>query len=380
MKQSLAIKKENVDLEKQVNRLNNLFNIPSNIKLVLLFLFLGSTLQAQDRVPFDQGKVYILKKISVTGKITYNEQTVVTFTGLQTGQSVTVPGEEITNAIKKLWKLGIFNDVNFYVDKIEGDSISLELNINELPKLKEVKFIGIKKGKTEALIKDNDLKPEKIVNENLITTTKYYIENKYKKDGFYNTKVTINTVEDTATINHVNMVINIDKGRKVKVKEILVNGNTQLSDSKVRKAMKNTKQKNPIRFWKGSKYIKDKYKEDLALIVDKYKEKGYRDARVVSDSVKINKDSNDISITLNIEEGNKYYFGDIKFLGNTIYTDQQLGQLLSIKKGDVYNGKLLEERIADKSKPDGDDLTNLYQNNGYLFSNINPVEVGTAND
>ena len=149
MKQSLAIKKENVDLEKQVNRLNNLFNIPSNIKLVLLFLFLGSTLQAQDRVPFDQGKVYILKKINVTGKITYNEQTVVTFTGLQTGQSVTVPGEEITNAIKKLWKLGIFNDVNFYVDKIEGDSISLELNINELPKLKEVKFIGIKKGKTD---------------------------------------------------------------------------------------------------------------------------------------------------------------------------------------------------------------------------------------
>ena len=363
-----------------MNRLNNLFNIPSNIKLVLLFLFLGSTLQAQDRVPFDQGKVYILKKISVTGKITYNEQTVVTFTGLQTGQSVTVPGEEITNAIKKLWKLGIFNDVNFYVDKIEGDSISLDLNINELPKLKEVKFIGIKKGKTEALIKDNDLKPEKIVNENLITTTKYYIENKYKKDGYYNTKVTINTVEDTATINHVNMVINIDKGRKVKVKEILVNGNTQLSDSKIRKAMKNTKQKNPIRIWKGSKYIKDKYKADLALIVDKYKEKGYRDARVVSDSVKINKDSNDISISLNIEEGNKYYFGDIKFLGNTIYTDQQLGQLLSIKKGDVYNGKLLEERIADKSKPDGDDLTNLYQNNGYLFSSINPVEVGTAND
>ncbi|MEO8517160.1 MAG: POTRA domain-containing protein [Flavobacterium sp.] len=382
MKPLLAIKKENVDLEKQVNRLNNLFNVANSIKLVLLFLFLGSTIQvkAQDRIPFDQGKVYILKKVSVTGKVSYNEQTIVTFAGLQKGQKITVPGEEISNSIKKLWKLGLYNDVNFYVDRIEGDSISLELSINELPKLQEVKFIGVKKSAIESLTKDNGLTPEKIVNENLITTTRNYIENKYKKDGYYNTKVTIRTVEDTATINHVNMVINIDKGKKLKVQEIIVDGNSQLTDAQVRQAMKNTKQKSILHLFKSSKFIKEKYKADLVSVVDKYKEKGYRDARIVSDSVTFNKKKNTLAIKLNIEEGNKYYFGDITFLGNTIYNDQFLGQILGIKKGDVYNGILLQKRIADNTKPDGEDLTNLYQNNGYLFSNINPVEVRTAND
>jgi outer membrane protein insertion porin family len=382
MKPLLATKKENVDLEKQVNKLNNLFNTVNNTKLVLLFLVLVSAVQvnAQDRVPFDQGKTYILKKVSVTGKITYNEQTIVTFAGLEKGQSITIPGEEISNSIKKLWKLGLYNDVNFYVDKIEGDSISLELNINELPKLKEVKFVGIKKGKLEAITKDTELTSEKIVNENLITTTKNYIENKYKKEGYYNTKVNIVTAEDTATINHVNMVVNVDKGKKVKVGKITINGNTQFSDSKIRGAMKNTKQQSVLHILKSSKYIKEKYKEDLTSIVDKYKENGYRDARIVSDSVTFDKEKNKIAISLNIEEGNKYYFGDIKFLGNTVYSDQLLSRSLGIKKGDVYNGVLLEERIADKSKPDGDDLTNLYQNNGYLFSTINPVEVGTSNN
>ncbi len=277
-------------------------------------------------------------------------------------------------------ELGLYNDVNFYIDKIEGDSISLELNINELPKLKEVKFIGIKKGKLESITKDTELTPEKIVNENLITTTKNYIENKYKKEGYYNTKVNIATTEDTETINHVNMVVNVDKGKKVKVSKITVNGNTQFTDEKIRVAMKNTKQQSVFRILKSSKYIKDKYKEDLTSIINKYKENGYRDARIISDSVTYEKEKNTVAISINVEEGNKYYFGDIKFLGNTIYNDQLLGRVLGIKKGDVYNGVLLEKRIADKSSPDSEDLTNLYQNNGYLFSTINPVEVSTANN
>jgi outer membrane protein insertion porin family len=385
MKPLLVIKKENVDLEKQVNKLNNLLSITNSIKLVLFFLLLShsATLKAQDRLTFDQGKTYILKKVSVTGKVTYNEQTIVTFAGLQKGQSITVPGEEITNSIKKLWKLGLYDNVNYYVDKIEGDSISLELNLNELPKLKEVKFVGVKKGAVEGLIKDNSLTPEKIVNENLVTTTKFYIENKYKKEGFFNTKVNIATAEDTTSINHVNMVVNVDKGKKVKIKKINITGNTQLTDGKVRGAMKNTKQKsliNPFRWFKSSKFIRDKYKEDLATVIDAYKEKGHRDARIISDSVIYNKEKNQITINLNLEEGNKYYFGDIKFIGNTVYSDNILARELGIKKGDIYNGILLDKRIADKTKPDGEDLTNLYQNNGYLFSNISPVEVKTAND
>ena len=242
-----------------MNKLNNYFVLQQKIKLVLTLLFFGmlSQLQAQeDRVPFDQGTTYILADVAVTGKITYNEQTVITFAGLQKGQEVTVPGEEISNAIKKLGKLGLFSEIDFYINKIAGDSIWLELNINELPKLSEVKFVGVKKGKVEALIKDTGLTKGKIVNENLITTTKNYVENKYKKDGFYNTKVNIVTAADTTgNENYVKMLVNVDKGKKVKVREIDFTGNEQFSDIKLKRAMKNTKEKHIYRFFKTSKLI-----------------------------------------------------------------------------------------------------------------------------
>jgi len=366
-------------LEKQANKLYPKTMFKKGIQLLSIFILLNSSsLFAQD-TKLESGKEYILAKIDVTGKISYNEQTVTTFTGLEKGQQIIVPGQDISNAIKKLWKLGLFSDVNFYVNKIEGDSIFLELNINELPKLSDVKIQGVKKGKTEELIKETDLKKGKIVNENLITTTKNYIENKYKKDGYYQAKVVINTIPDSLD-TEVKMVVNIDKGDKVKVKSIVFEGNDQISDAKLRKAFKNTKQRNPIRIFKKSKFIKEKYKEDLTAVIDKYKEKGNRDARIISDSVTYDKKSNTIAIKVKLEEGRKYYFGDIRYLGNTVYTERQLNSILGIKKGDVYNGTILQKRIADQTKPDGEDLTNLYQNNGYLFSSINPVEVRTAND
>ncbi|WP_330443775.1 outer membrane protein assembly factor BamA [Flavobacterium sp. C4GT6] len=344
-----------------------------------IFLCLASfTAKAQDRIEPGQ---YVIADIKVNGDITYNEQTVVTFTRLEKGQRINVPGEEISNAIRKLASLKLFEDINFYASKVVGDSIYLELDVTELPKLSEVKMQGLKKSKIEGLIKDTELTKGKIVNENLVTTTKNYIENKYKKDGYYNTKVAINVIPDSS--NTVKMVVNIDRGKKVKVSSIKFDGNTMLSDGKLRGAMKNTKKKsfmNPLRIFKSSKYIKEKYKEDLGSIVDKYKEKGYRDARVIEDTVAYNKDKNTVDISIQIEEGRKYYFGDIKFLGNTVYPNNLLSQVLGIKKGDTYNGILLQERIANPNKPDGEDLTNLYQNNGYLFSNINAVEVRTAND
>ncbi len=365
-----------------MNKLNNFLVLNKSIKLLLTIVFFGgiAELKAQDRIPFDQGTPYILAEINVTGKISYNEQTVITFAALEKGQMITVPGEEISNAIKKLGKLGLFSDIDFYVNKIVGDSIYLELNINELPKLSETKIVGVKKSKAETLIKDNGLTKGKIVNENLITTTKNYIENKYKKDGFFNTKVNITAIPDTTSSNQVKMLVNIDKGDKVKISEIIFTGNNKMSSKKLHSAMKNTKKKNPIRIFKASKFIKDKYDEDLENIVSKYKEKGYRDARIIGDSVTYDKEKNKIAIKINLEEGNKYYFGNIKFLGNTIYTDQGLSRMIGIKKGDVYNGVLLEKRIADKSSPDADDITNLYQNNGYLFSTINAVETKTSND
>lgn len=376
----LAIKTEKEDLEKQVNNYSRIKMLKNSLKLLFAFFILGQSnpLIGQE-TKLENGKEYILADVDVTGKFQYNKQTVVTFTGLEKGQKIIVPGSDVSAAIKKLWKLGLFKDVNIYVSKIQNDSIYLELELYELPKLADVKIQGVKKGKVEELLKETDLKKGKIVNENLLTTTKNYIENKYRKDGFYNTKVVINTIPDSID-TQVKLVVNIDKGDKVKVKSIDFTGNNQLSDTKLRKAFKNTKQKNPIRIFKRSKYIKDKYKEDLASVIDKYKENGYRDARILSDSVIFDKKSNTIKIKVDLEEGKKYYFGNIRFVGNTVYNERQLNQLLGIKKGDTYNGVLLQKRIADNSKPDGEDITNLYQNNGYLFSNINPVEVKTYND
>lgn len=366
-----------------MNKLNNFLVLHKSIKLVLTFLILGTFTQikAQDRVPFDQGKKYILADVKVVGDISFNPQTVVTFAGLEKGQEITVPGEQISSSIKKLGKLGLFDEISFYVNRIENDSIYLDLNIKELPKINEVKFVGVSKSKTESFIKDNGLTNGKIVTENLITTTKNYIEKKYKKDGFFNAKVYITTSKDTAlTKNQVNMLVKVDVGEKVKIYKIDFEGNKNVPSSKLLGSMKNTKEKNFLHVLKRSKYIEDKYQEDLEKIVNDYKKIGYRDARILGDSVAYNKEKNAVYIKIKVEEGIKYYFGNIKFIGNTVYSDEGLRSMLGIHTGDVYNGVLLQERIADKSKPDGEDITNLYQNNGYLFSSINAVETKTTDN
>jgi outer membrane protein insertion porin family len=350
----------------------------NRILFLFILLLIGNTINAQETT-LEKGKEYTLSGVEVTGKVSFNEQTVITFTGLEIGSKIRIPGEEISLAITKLWKLGLFNDVNFYVKKIEGESIFLELELYELPKLNDIKIKGVKKGKREDIVKETELSKGKIVNDNLLTNTKNYIENKFKKDGYFNTKVTINTLADS-TNTKVDMVVFIDKGQKVKISAINFVGNEKLVDKKLKKSFKNTKEKKIYRIFKASKFVKDKYKEDLESVVTKYKEKGYRDARVVSENVVYYKEKNKINIDVNIEEGRKYYFGDIRFLGNTVYSDQALNSILGIKRGEIYNGVMLEKRIADKTSPDAEDVTNLYQNNGYLWSNINPVEVKTEND
>ncbi len=359
--------------------MNNLINIVllrislRNFIAVLIFIC-GFTIQAQD-LEYDNGKKYTLADITVSGDTNFSPQTIVTYSGLRKGKEILIPGEEIGNAIKKLWNSSLFSDIEIFITKIEVDVAYLEIRLADLPELNEVEITGLKKSKKEDLIKENTLAKGVKVTENLITTTKNYLSNKYRKDGFYNSKVTITTteVQDTVQKNKVNMLVAVDKGEKVKVKDIVINGNTVLNDKKLRKAMKNTKKTSKARFWKRSKYIDSAYQEDLSSMVDKYKESGYRDARILSDSL-INNNDKSISLNININEGEKYTFGNISFIGNTVYSDAQLSRVLRIRKGDTYNGVLLEKRIADNSKPDADDLTNLYQNNGYLFSTINPVE------
>lgn len=372
----MNIKIENDDLGKQVNKLAKKLHLKTLLKFALLVLFtITSQIASAQNLSYANGKKYTIAEITVKGNTSFNEQTIITYSGLRKGKEILIPGEEISAAIKKLWNSDLFNDIEIFLTKIDGNAAYLEIRLSDLPELNDVKITGIKKGKKESLIKDNKLQKGVKVTENLITTTRNYLQNKYKKEGYLNTKVNINTfaVQDSINKARVNMVLAIDKGEKVKISDISFKGNTVISDKKLRKAMKNTKQKFFLRFLKRSKYIEEKYKEDLESVVNLYKESGYRDARVTADTL-IKEDKKTISLAISLEEGDKYKFGDISFIGNTVYSDDFLKRKLRIEKGDTYNGVLLEKRIADNTKPDGDDITNLYQDNGYLFSTINPVE------
>ena len=330
---------------------------------------------------FVKGKTYKLDSVSVSGIKTFNEQTVISYSGLNIGEKIKVPGEKISAMINKLWALELFSDINVFVTKVNNNNISLELEIVELPTLTNVKINGLKKSKIDVIIKDTDLVEGKKLSESFLTNTKNYIVNKYQKEGFLDTKVSLNTIKDTVGTNSYKMVVNVDRGPRIKIRDVNFKGNEIFKQAKLKSKLKNTKSKNPIRFWKRSKYIVDDFKEDLVGLIDFYKEEGYRDARILSDTVIRNeKESKSISLNLKIEEGNKYYFGDINFIGNAVYSNDVLQQILGLKKGDVYNGVVLKKRIADTSKPDGNDITNLYQNNGYLFSNINAVEVSAVED
>ena len=367
----MNIKKELEDLER------------FKIKIITCLLFvilsiIGTTFSYSQENEFTKGNFYTIDEIKVTGLKTFNEQTVVTYTGLFQGQNIRIPGEEISQVINKLWKLELFSDINFYVTNIVGDKASIEINIVELPSLSDYKITGLKKSKAETIETDIEIKKGQKITENFIETTKNYIVNKYRKNGFLNTKVNINTIPDTLGLNSERMVISVDLGERVKINSINFSGNELFKSKKLKKQMKNTKTKLLGRFWKKSKYIENEYKEDLDAVVDFYKEKGYRDARIILDTVKI--DGNQIDLDIQLAEGNKYYFGDIKFLGNSVYSDEQLARALGLFKGDSYNGVLLKKRISDNTKPDGEDLTNLYQNNGYLFSNVNAVEIAAEND
>ena len=303
--------------------------------LTTFLLLFVTTLSLGQESSYEDGKKYILGGLEVTGLQSYNEQTVKTYTGLREGQPVVIPGDQISAILKKLWGLELFTDIAFYITKIEGDKVFLELNIIERPTLSNVTVYGVKSRKVPDIINDTDLKKGKKITESLIANTKNYLENRYRKQGYLNANVNIATAKDTAVANAQSMVINVNKGDKVKISNIVFEGNDKLSDKKLRKTLKNTKKKKLYRFWKKSKYIEDDYKEDMKTLIDEYAENGYRDARVISDTIeKIN--DNNIALKIKVEEGNKYYFGDIDFVGNTVYSDRQLAQVLGIKNCLLY--------------------------------------------
>jgi outer membrane protein insertion porin family len=357
---------------------------------VFLIAFLSANIQAQNTtikdsttgnniISYKKGEQYILGGITVTGLQKFSEQTIRVYTGLVDGQPIKLPGDKLTSAIKKLYESKQFSEVDVYLSKKDGETVYLLFNVTELPQLTDVSVSGLSKSKAKDLKKETELKKGAMVTDNLIVTTRNYIKKKYTDKGFLKTKVSLTTKQDTSDVNTVSMDIFVDKGARIKIKEINFVGNKAMSSSVLRGAMKNTKRKIFGRFWKSSKYILDDYKADLESILEKYSENGYRDARVLSDKLTWN-DDNTINLEIALEEGRQYRFDDIKFVGNKKYSDQFLHRLLRIDKGDIYNGKILKERVSGDGTPSSQDIQTLYHNNGYLFSQINAVETKVNND
>lgn len=326
----------------------------------------------KDSLNFVAGKDYILADFSVVGLNRFSEQTVKVHAGLIIGSSIKLPGDKLTSAIKKLYDTKQFSKVDVYVTKVVGNEVNLEFNVVELPQLDKMFFSNLSKSKSSTLQEEVKLKSGDMVTENLLVTTENFLKNKYRKEGFLNAKVAIET-KDSEKPNAVNLYVNIDKGEKVKINKINFHGIDKFSENKLKKKMKKTKQKMLVRFWKKSKYIEDDFKTDLQKIIDAYSEEGLRDAMIIEKKItKI--DENNIDLDIYINEGKKYYFGDITFIGNSVYTDEQLMNFLRLEKGDVYNSKILKERVNGDGTPDSNDIQSLYLNNGYLFANVTPVE------
>ncbi len=330
-------------------------------------------------IDIQKNKKYVIGGISVKGHQTISEQSILIFSGLNTGQSIKIPGDKLSSAIKKLWTSKLFSNVEVFVTKMDKEVVYLEIEVSELDKVGSVTFKGIKKSKIQDLEKEIEFQNGSMLTENLITTTENFIENKYREKGFLKAKATISTKADTTKPNTKDALVLIDKGSRIKIKNITFHGNQALTDKKLRKQLKKTKQKGIMQMFSPSKFVDDLYEADLEKVVEKYQEKGYRDALILKDSISWN-DDNTINLDITVNEGNRYKFGKIDFLGNTVFTDQQLQSILRIDEGVTYNGKALNERVYGDGSPESQDITNTYLDNGYLFSRVNAVETSADNN
>ena len=322
-------------------------------------------------------KKYEIADIKVDGIKNYEDYVLIGISGLAVGQTITVPGDDITSAVKRYWRHGLFSDVKIVADKIEGNKIYLRIQLTQRPRITDIAFHGVKKSEREDLQQKlgNMVKGMQIT-PNMIDRAKIIIKKHFDEKGFKNAEVNIIEREDTANKEQVYVDVNIDKKAKVKVHKITIKGNSVLSDKKLKRVMKKTNEKGKlINLFRTKKFIEEKYEEDKQKIIEKYNELGYRDAQIVEDSVSAYDDKT-VDVYMKIEEGTKYYLRNITWVGNTVYPSDLLSQQLRMKHGDVYNQKLLNDRI----NTDEDAIGNNYYNRGYVFFHLDPVEVNINND
>ena len=389
----------------------------------MLLLSFGSSAFAQIQIGDDLSEIdysrpqqYEIGGIVVEGAKYVDASMLSMIAGLRVGETISVPGDEISTGIRKIWDQGLFEDVSVNVTDIVGGKVFLQIVIKERPRVSRFSFKGIKKSEADDIRNKINLSRGDIATDHLLTKTTRIIENFYYEKGYRNVDIDIQQVADTARENYIDMVINIDKGSKVKIGKINVIGNDNLVDGQVLSAMKETKQRghfdpltplgplvvntvadvvtlHPLRavngveeyfydnyrprIFKSSRFLESNYEADKKLIVEKYNSKGYRDARIVSDSVYMIDDKN-MGIDLVVEEGNKYHYRNISWTGNTKYSDETLNSILGVRPGDVYNKELLDKNLNYSET--NLDISSLYMDDGYLFFRVDPVEVAVEND
>ncbi|MBI1286305.1 MAG: outer membrane protein assembly factor BamA [Flavobacteriales bacterium] len=329
------------------------------------------------KIDYSAPKPYTIGDITVSGTKYLDKKVLILLSGLTKGQTVQVPGEDITEAIHKLWDQGLFSDINITATKIDGETIYLDIWLQERPRLSKYALKGVKKGDANDIRDAIRLIKGKVVNDNLIVSTENIIKDHYIDKGYLNVEVVTETEPDTMLPNSVVLNFKVNRHKKVKIGKIIFRGNEEVKTGKLIRAMKETKQRQWYRVWKASKFLEAEYEADKKAVIAKYNQMGYRDARILSDTIYNNKDGS-INVEINMEEGRKYYFRNITWTGNTKYPSELLDKILGIKKGDVYDQARLEANLL--MNPNGRDVSSLYLDDGYLFFNVDPVEVLVVND
>ncbi len=347
--------------------------------LVYTIILLSSyNLLGQDKLPkidYSNPKEYEIAKITISGVQFLDHNALIQLSGLKASDKIIVPGDKLTNAVKKLWKQGLFSDVKLRALKVEGGKIYLDIFLQERARLSSVNISGARRSQIDDLKEKLKLKRGGQVTDNVINKSKNIIKDYFVEKGYYNVDVNIIKKNDTTLQNAIILNVYITKNNKVKIENIEIEGNVIYSDKKIRRLLKKTKRKRWYGLFKSSKYIESAYESDKELVTQKYFEKGYRDFKILSDSIyKI--DDRTLGIKIKLSEGNKYFFRKITWVGNTKFSSEELSRALKIKKGDIFDQGELDKRLTI----DEDAVSNLYMDDGYLFFNITPTEIQIEND
>lgn len=315
-------------------------------------------------------KKYEIAGLRVEGLQNYEDYIVIGYSGLSVGDVVEIPGDDITNAAKRFWRQGLFSKIQIRVEKIYGNKAWLVFDLRQQPRISKINYTGCKKGEKEELEQRLSLMPGNQITQNIVNRAKDIITAFFKQKGFGNVTVDIRLTPDISKENEMIVDININKNEKVKVHKIYITGNKVLSDNKIQRVMKKTNEKKKLlNLFRQKKFVESDFENDLNLIIKKYNELGYRDARIVSDSV-AQYNEKTVDVYIDVEEGKQYFISNITWAGNTVYPSSTLDNILGIKPGDVYNQTLLNKRTTE----DEDAVANLYMNNGYLFFQLVPIE------